>query len=421
MDAMTIKKHPICTGCTLLCDDVEFEGNGLSIASGVDCTVAQSFIANTNQFLMAASATTQNVEELSKSICDSLRSADAPLIVGLNHLTTEAQQLAWRIADIAGARIDTTLSKADRSSIYALQRIGKVTASLGEIGNRGDLIVFWFCDPMKTHPRLIERLRQAKRQTKAAVNKRIIVVGDSSCATAKVTDDVFSVSESDAADFIRNVRLALRDGGGGESPSGSLPKEAEQLARLLSASKYGSWFYGHTKIIAEQDDVTLASQKLVRELNDHTRFVSLALREDRNGASGENVLAALGGFPAAVDLSMSIPQYNGAEYAAETVLENGECDFVLLFSGWGTSGEIERLSSAGKAYLAKVPKAVVSSDVPFGLDSEYLVQVDRPGVNDFGEFCRIDDVSIAAGGIVVGELGSATDFLRLVFERLCSN
>ena len=415
---MPIKKHPICTGCTLLCDDVEFQANGLSIASSVDCEVAQSFINNANQFLTTAPATTQNFEKLSESICDSLRSADAPLIVGLNHLTTEAQQLAWRIADIAGATIDTTLSRADRSSIYALQRIGKVTASLGEITNRGDLIVFWFCDPMKTHPRLIERLRQ----TKAAPEKRIVVVGDRSCATAKIADDVFAVAESDAADLIRNVRLAMRGvggKGGGEGDSDSIPKEAQQLARLLIASNYGSWLYGHTNLIAEQDDVTLASQTLVRELNDHTRFVSLALRTDQNAASGENVLASLSGFPAAVDLSMSIPQYNGPEHAAETVLENGECDFVLLFAGWGTSGEIERLSPAAQANLAKVPKAVLSSDVPFGLDAEFWVQVDRPGVSDFGELCRIDDVSIAAGGIVAGELGSATDFLSLVFERLC--
>ena len=117
---------------------------------------------------------------------------------------------------------------------------------------------------------------------------------------------------------------------------------------------------------------------------------------------------------------MSIPQYNGPEHAAETVLENGACDFVLLFAGWGTSGEIDKLSPAAKASLAKTPKALISSEVPLGLDAELLVQVDRPGVTDSGEFCRIDDVSMAAGGIIAGDLGSAADFLRLVFERLCS-
>ena len=431
-------KPPICTGCTLLCDDVDFVVDQTGITSDIDCPVAQSFLKSANQFLFTASKisaskisapkisapktsasktvpkTSSDFETLSKTLSDRLQSAGAPLIVGLNHLTTEAQQLAWRIADVTGATIDTTLSKANRSSIYALQRLGKVTASLGEIANRSDLVVFWFCDPMTTHPRLIERLTQ----TKNAVKKRIVVVGDSNSATAKVANDVCAVTGADAADLIRDVRRAI---GQKEGATDSTSEAAKKLARLLTGSNYGSWIYGHTDVAAEQDDVTGASQTLVRELNDHTRFVSLGLRSDQNAASGENVMAALSGFPVAVDLSLSIPQYNGPEHAAETVLENGECDFVLLFAGWGTSGEIDKLSPAAKACLAKIPKALISSDPSLGLGAELLVPIDRPGVSDSGEFCRVDDVSMAARGMVSGNLGSATEFLRLVFQRLSNH
>ena len=397
-----------------MCDDVDFAVDKTGITSNIDCRVAQSFLKSANQFLANGSKTPSDFEALSKSLSDRLQSAGAPLIVGLNHLTTEAQQLAWRIADVTGATIDTTLSKANRASIYALQRLGKVTASLGEIANRSDLVVFWFCDPMKTHPRLIERLTQ----TKSAVKKRIVVVGDSNSETAKVADDVFAVTDADAADLIRDVRRAIRQEGGAID---STSKEAQELLRLLTGSKYGSWIYGHTAVAAEQDDVTVASQTLIRELNDHTRFVSLGLRSDQNGASGENVMAALSGFPVAVNLSMSIPQYNGPEYAAETVLENGECDFILLFAGWGTSGEIDKLSPAAQACFAKSPKALISSDPSLELDAQLLVHVDRPGVSDSGEFCRVDDVSMAASGMVSENLGSATEFLSLVFQRLSTN
>jgi formylmethanofuran dehydrogenase subunit B len=404
-------KRLLCTGCTLLCDDVKFDVSGTTISSEVDCVVAQAFIENSNRYLAAGFKTSDNHRADAKAIVDRLQSADAPLIVGLNHLTTEAQQWAWRVADVAGATIDTTLSKANRASIYALQRQGKVTASLGEIANRSDLIVFWFCDPVKTHPRLIERLTRPP----AAIQKRILVVGDGNSATAKVADDVIALPESDAADFIRDVRLAI---GNQEDAPCTASDEALKLARILTSSNYGSWIYGHTDIVAEQDDVTIASQALVRQLNDHTRFIGLSLRADQNAASGENVLASSSGFPAAVDLSMSIPQYNGPEHAAETVLENGECDFVLLFAGWGTSGEIDKLSPVAKSVLAKTPKAVISSEVPLEMEAEMSVQVDRAGVSDRGEFCRIDDVSLAGGRIVAGNLGSASDLLRLIFAEL---
>lgn len=398
-----------------MCDDVEFVVDQNRITSDVNCTVAQSFLKNTNRFLGAAATNPSDFPTLARTLTAHLQSADAPLIVGLNHLTTEAQQLAWRIADVCGARIDTTLAKNNRASIYCLQQIGKVTASLGEIANRSDMVVFWFSDPQKTHPRLIERLSR----TKAAAPKRIIVVGDSSSATAEVADEVFEVRAADAADFVTDVRRAIRPNQTDTAPSTS--KDARQLAQLLTASKYGSWIYGHTDLPGETDDITIASQTLVRELNDHTRFVSLALRNDQNGASGENVLAASSGFPAAVDLSMSIPQYNGPEHAAETVLENGECDFVLLFAGRGTLGELDNLSPSARARFAKTPKALITSEVALALDAELVVHVDRPGVSDSGEWCRVDDISMAAERMVAGNFGSTADLLELVFARLCSD
>ncbi len=39
----------------------------------------------------------------------------------------------------------------------ALQRVGEVTCTLGEIKNRADLIVVWRADPLESHPRLFSR------------------------------------------------------------------------------------------------------------------------------------------------------------------------------------------------------------------------------------------------------------------------
>ena len=39
----------------------------------------------------------------------------------------------------------------------ALQSVGEVTCTLGEIKNRADLIVVWRADPLESHPRLFSR------------------------------------------------------------------------------------------------------------------------------------------------------------------------------------------------------------------------------------------------------------------------
>ncbi len=74
-------------------------------------------------------------------------------IVFITHDFDEAVRLADRI----GATIDTSLADGNRGSMFALQRVGKVTATLGEISSRSDLVVFWFSDPVSTHPRFLER------------------------------------------------------------------------------------------------------------------------------------------------------------------------------------------------------------------------------------------------------------------------
>lgn len=57
------------------------------------------------------------------------------------------------IADWIGGTVDTTTSFDHGPSGVSFQGVGEVTCSLGEIANRGDLIIFWGSNPADTHPR----------------------------------------------------------------------------------------------------------------------------------------------------------------------------------------------------------------------------------------------------------------------------
>ena len=43
----------------------------------------------------------------------------------------------------------------------AVQAVGESTATLGEIKNRSDLVVYWGSDPLVSHPRHLERFVDA--------------------------------------------------------------------------------------------------------------------------------------------------------------------------------------------------------------------------------------------------------------------
>ena len=88
---------------------------------------------------------------------DLLRQADGPLIYGLSRSATPGQRAAIALAERLGAVIDTTASLCHGPSIMALQEVGEVTSTLGEIRNRADLVIFWGCHPATSHPRHAER------------------------------------------------------------------------------------------------------------------------------------------------------------------------------------------------------------------------------------------------------------------------
>src|SRR5204863_4884690 len=72
---------------------------------------------------------------------------------GLSDTTAESQRVAVGIADWIGGNIDTTTSVCHGPSGMAFQGVGEVTCSLGEVRNRGDMIMFWGSNPAESHPR----------------------------------------------------------------------------------------------------------------------------------------------------------------------------------------------------------------------------------------------------------------------------
>ncbi|MGH8670873.1 MAG: formylmethanofuran dehydrogenase subunit B, partial [Burkholderiales bacterium] len=86
-----------------------------------------------------------------------IATAKYPLIYGLANTTCEAQREALALADTLHAVIDTPASVCLGPASMAFQRIGVSMATLGEIRNRADLVVYWRASALETHPRHLER------------------------------------------------------------------------------------------------------------------------------------------------------------------------------------------------------------------------------------------------------------------------
>ena len=412
---MNIIENAVCPGCTLLCDDVTYEIDGQKFQSNIQCAMAQKWIDWANAAPEASNQSMDDVQAAISHLVACLNQSKLPLIAGLGNLTLQGQQAAWKIADAAGAVLDKSIRHRGQGSLYALQRQGKVSASLGEVANRSDLLIFWFCDPVQTHPRMLEKL-------KASNNKTVVVVDSKKTETSKLADHVVIIEERETVEFLSAIRRLLS---GGESETVSaenkIRDEAIRLVKFVTSCRYGCFLYGHCPTGSADDPVTLSHQKLVRRLNDHTRMVSIGLRTDENGRSAENVMAAFSGYPVSVSQAKGIPEYCGDIWSASRLLERGQCDFLLLFTGRNWERELASMNSTAKANLAALSKVVIhsgtrpDSDV---LNNALMLQVAIAGASGSGDFSRFDDALLPLAPLVDSNLPTDAELLSRVFDVL---
>ena len=270
--------------------------------------------------------------QLIESAVQLLAKSESPLICGLSCLDSDAQMVAWKLADQVRAIVDTSLIDHGRAAIQAVQRHGKVTATYGEISSRSDVVVIWDCDLRPKHDCLLRMLCNDR-----VAGRKIVFVGAADSPMAQVADQVFSVDVTkERVEMIRLVcRLRAKVLGqtlhDEEFADGDLQSaRVQDLFDVLRNARYGSLFYSEHEPDWEFDLLTESLLQLVGELNSITPFVGMKLRDDANGLGAESVLSLASGFPAAISLQRGQAASTGAVYSAAEILRRSACDTIVL-------------------------------------------------------------------------------------------
>lgn len=386
----------VCPGCTCLCDDLAISIEPGKVEFANACALGSRWFDQTVSYLP------HNVDgqpvELPTAISAAvqlLSQSTAPLICGLDHLTIQAQQNIWQLADRLGATIDTTMSHSGRASQFSLHRSGNFTATLGEIASRSDLVLYWFCDPESTHPRHLERYGNPDDDKE----RKIIVIDDHQSATASQADWFIQLPRGSAASALTTIRGLLRGVPMDEQKilesTGQRVNVWQDIVTRFLAASYGSVFYGYTTNESRFDNATDSLVALIGDLNNQTRFVSLGMRNDSNAQGAENVLAWSSGFASAVNLQRGFPRSNGLEYSSQAVLEQGECDLILLASTESLESSLASLTENAVTHFQRTPKIVITTSELVGADNVRIrIMVSKPGKNANGDYCRQDNVAL---------------------------
>src|SRR5439155_511571 len=174
-------EHITCLGCGCACDDicVVVQHDRIGEARNACALGAAWFGDGSITQDVRVHGRTASLEQALDEAARILRAAQRPLVYLAVDLSCEAQREAVALADRLGAMLDGVSSGA-AAGILAAQRRGRAGATLGEIRQRADVIVFWGTDPAERYPRFTSRYAVEPRglQTPEGRSSRTVIAVD---------------------------------------------------------------------------------------------------------------------------------------------------------------------------------------------------------------------------------------------------
>lgn len=330
-----------CTFCGCVCDDIELHAQGDRIVkTKYACILGEWWFRNHTAERRLPEALIDgrpaSVDEAIELAAELIYEARLPLIYGLGNVTCQAQTEAVALAERAAAVIDSQTSLSHGATELAFQLVGKVSATLGEIKNRADLVIYWGSNPAESHPRHLTRytLMPKGKFVPGRRGRTMVLVDVRETPTARAADLFLQVRPGRDFEVLTALRAIVK-GQPVDSPrvaeTGLAVEQLYDLAERMKRARFGAIFFGMGLPMTRGKHMNSAAVlALTAELAAHTKFVCMPMRGHGNVTGSDAVMQWTTGYPFGVDFSRGYPRYNPGEFSAVDLLSRGEVDAALV-------------------------------------------------------------------------------------------
>jgi formylmethanofuran dehydrogenase subunit B len=383
-----------CLGCGCACDDLTVQmADGRITDISPPCPVGRTWFGDgrvPGRILRGGAEA--SIEAALTDAAETLGGAQGGVLVLLApDLSTQGQRAALAVADVLRATVDTATSEPAAAGLLAAQRRGRAAATLGEVRNRADVLLFWGVDPAPRYPRFLSRyaLDPVGTHVPGGRSGRTVIsvsIGRDRGPAGAESELAFAPDQEIAAlSVMRAVALghAL-----GELPP-ALQAAADAATRLTSAAYAVLVHDGEPGEEAGRDAYRAEGLiALTQALNGRTRAALSTLRAGGNRSGAEAALTWQTGYPMAVSYRGGYPRYLPASRGL-TELGAGGAGAVLV------AGSVAAFADALAGVGSRSPVIAIgprASEAPFPV--RVAIDTGVAGIHEGGTAYRMDEVPL---------------------------
>jgi formylmethanofuran dehydrogenase subunit B len=393
-----IIENVVCPFCGCLCDDIAVTVEDGHITNTKNtCVISKSKFMNHEKNALESPLVDKKEVSLENALDTAagiLKNSDSPLIYGLSSTECEAQRHAIHLAEILGATIDQTASVCHGPTVLGTMDAGCVKCTLGEVKNRADLIIYWGCNPAEAHMRHFRRysIYPEGLFRKDKQSRKTVVVDVRKTSTARIADEFVKVEPGTDFEILSMMRAHLR------GRSVPLTDEFGTLLEMMKTCEFGILFFGLGLTMSRGKHINVdAAIRLVRDLNEYTKFSITPMRGHYNVTGAGSTMAWITGYPFAVNFSQGYPVHGPGEFSAVDVLARKECDAALIIA----SDPVATFPAESWKHLAEIPTIVMDPKVNLTSKiAKVSIPVATAGIEVEGTAYRMDGVPLRLKRVV---------------------
>ena len=399
-------KNVICPVCGASCDDIQVEVGPGTLTTKNACKMGNAKfqeIVSEHRIrvpLVRDNGNLRNAQwdEAILRAAKVLVEAKRPLLFMGSETSCEAMEVGLHMGEFLGGVVDSNSTVCHGPTAMGIQEAGRVGSTAGQGKLRSTLAVYWGSNPLESMPRHMSRYSIYPRglwTRRGRFDRTVICVDPRRSVTAENADLHIQLKPNTDYELLSALLTLLH----GKRPHPSVERitgvpleRMEEMLDMMKSCNFGAIYVGLgiASSYGKHRNAELAFN-LVKELNNHTKFVIGALRGHCNVAGFNQIASYMYGFPFGLDFSRGYPRYNPGEYTAVDLLREKDVDAAFILS----ADLVSHFPADCAKYLAEIPVACIDiAPCPTTLVSDVVL----PGVIDAmecdGTFYRLDDVPV---------------------------